>query len=279
MFNLYKLFFLILLICAVSTNFAQTASAKKAPPDPAFEEIVPDGDYRFVKYNDLPGEIELNLFEVKKAGQLNTAHIISPDFKKMAYSQVYFYPSLNRTASEIYVIPLDEKLPPIQRVQEASIKDKIVVPLLSQGLKDTETQVFRTLIPIDWSYDASKLLIKSRIGEVQRDLWECDLWVYDFDEAKAYDFPKLRKAIRNDYLKRFKVNLSGYHWDIQPIGWDILRHDRIIVYIYGYKTNKYRTFLGAWSIDYKTGDILFLSNEKNTYEIGQYGYKLKRFDN
>ena len=251
---------------------------KKKAKEPPVEELVPQGDYRFVKYNDLAGEIELDLLNLKVEKQLNTAGCISPDFSKLAYSQVYFYPSINRVASELFYINLDKTKPPMKSVREATIKDRVEIPLLSKGLENVNSQIFKTIIPVDWSYDSSKLLIKTRYGETQRDLWECSTWIYDFDTNKIHELSNLKKDIRDDYLKRFGVILSGYQWDVKPIGWDINNHERIIVYAYGMKRDKHRIFLGAWSVGYKNGDILFLSKTKNNYQIGKYGYKVKRFD-
>ncbi len=251
---------------------------KKKAKEPPVEELVPQGDYRFVKYNDLAGEIELDLLNLKVEKQLNTAGCISPDFSKLAYSQVYFYPSINRVASELFYINLDKTKPPMKSVREATIKDRVEIPLLSKGLENVNSQIFKTIIPVDWSYDSSKLLIKTRYGETQRDLWECSTWIYDFDTNKIHELSNLKKDIRDDYLKRFGVILSAYQWDVQPIGWDINNHERIIVYAYGMKRDKHRIFLGAWSVGYKNGDILFLSKTKNNYQIGKYGYKVKRFD-
>ena len=251
---------------------------KKKAKEPPVEELVPQGDYRFVKYNDLAGEKELDLLNLKVEKQLNTAGCISPDFSKLAYSQVYFYPSINRVASELFYINLDKTKPPMKSVREATIKDRVEIPLLSKGLENVNSQIFKTIIPVDWSYDSSKLLIKTRYGETQRDLWECSTWIYDFDTNKIHELSNLKKDIRDDYLKRFGVILSAYQWDVQPIGWDINNHERIIVYAYGMKRDKHRIFLGAWSVGYKNGDILFLSKTKNNYQIGKYGYKVKRFD-
>ena len=251
---------------------------KKKAKEPPVEELVPQGDYRFVKYNDLAGEIELDLLNLKVEKQLNTAGCISPDFSKLAYSQVYVYPSINRVASELFYINLDKTKPPMKSVREATIKDRVEIPLLSKGLENVNSQIFKTIIPVDWSYDSSKLLIKTRYGETQRDLWECSTWIYDFDTNKIHELSNLKKDIRDDYLKRFGVILSAYQWDVQPIGWDINNHERIIVYAYGMKRDKHRIFLGAWSVGYKNGDILFLSKTKNNYQIGKYGYKVKRFD-
>lgn len=251
---------------------------KKKAKEPPVEELVPQGDYRFVKYNDLAGEIELDLLNLKVEKQLNTAGCISPDFSKLAYSQVYFYPSINRVASELFYINLDKTKPPMKSVREATIKDRVEIPLLSKGLENVNSQIFKTIIPVDWSYDSSKLLIKTRYGETQRDLWECSTWIYDFDTNKIHELSNLKKDIRDDYLNRFGVILSAYQWDVQPIGWDINNHERIIVYAYGMKRDKHRIFLGAWSVGYKNGDILFLSKTKNNYQIGKYGYKVKRFD-
>lgn len=251
---------------------------KKKAKEPPVEELVPQGDYRFVKYNDLAGEIELDLLNLKVEKQLNTSGCISPDFSKLVYSQVYFYPSINRVASELFYINLDKTKPPMKSVREATIKDRVEIPLLSKGLENVDSQIFKTIVPVDWSYDSSKLLIKTRYGETQRDLWECSTWIYDFDTNKIHELSNLKKDIRDDYLNRFGVILSAYQWDVQPIGWDINNHERIIVYAYGMKRDKHRIFLGAWSVGYKNGDILFLSKTKNNYQIGKYGYKVKRFD-
>lgn len=248
---------------------------KEAPP---IEELIPEGDYRFVKYNELPGEVELDLTNLKRENQLNTSHCISPDFTKMAYTQVYFYPGINRVTSELYYIEIDKEKPPMQSVKEASIKDKEQIPLLSYGIGSAQTQEFRTVVCVDWSYDSTKLLIKSRRGETQRELWECGIWVYDFEERQIYKLSNLRRDIRDDYLRRFKVNLSSYQWDIQPIGWDLNNTDRVIVYAYGLMPDKHRAFLGAWNVGFRHGDIQFLSKTRNDFEVAQYGYKIKRFD-
>ena len=95
----------------------------------------------------------------------------------------------------------------MKSVREATIKDRVEIPLLSKGLENVNSQIFKTIIPVDWSYDSSKLLIKTRYGETQRDLWECSTWIYDFDTNKIHELSNLKKDIRDDYLKRFGVIL------------------------------------------------------------------------
>ena len=156
-------------------NIQNRKEKKKKAETPPVEELVPSGDYRFVKYNDLAGNVELDLTNLKIEKQLNTASCISPDFSKMAYSQIYFYPSLNKVASELFYINLDKSKLPIKSVREATIKDRVKIPLLSKGLENANPQIFNTITPVDWSYDSTKLLIKTRYGETQRDLWECSI--------------------------------------------------------------------------------------------------------
>lgn len=258
--------FLIALTIFLVSPFCEAKKVKKN------EEVeLPSYDYIFEKYNLYPRDLNLRYSEKKH--QLNINGVISPDFTRMAYTEVYNYPQTNQTSAALYLINLDTEQTKLSRVINASIKDKDRIPLLMTGMRSSDEDIFRTLTVVDWSEDGSKLLIKERIGEHKRSLWATNLWVYDFETYKPLMLTEVRQAVKY-YWKKQGIYLDDYIWDIEVIGWDINNKDRIIVYAYGVNKEDKQKFLGSWSIDSKAQTTKLLSDSSKDYKVSNNGYML-----
>lgn len=56
------------------------------------------------------------------------------------------------------------------------------VPILSTDKSITDGYSFRTLTPIDFSPDGSKLLVKEKIGYSKDGIWQTNAIVYDLQQ-------------------------------------------------------------------------------------------------
>lgn len=243
---------------------------KKKPQVPL---VMPKPEYTFVDYNFPPGKKEIDLVKLKKVKMITSAPVVSPDYQKMAFVQTGFLPSINQIVPFLYYIYLDSEKSEMDRVLKADVKEKIEIPLEKVNL---EPQVFRTYTIVDWSKDSQSLLIKEQIGENQRNLWQTNIWVYDFDFQEARKIIEIRKIITSYWRNSRTFDLNSITWDINPLGWDSNHPDRIVLKAFGIGKND-KKFLGLWSIDYRGQDAHLLSlKDPTTYNVGSNGMILKK---
>jgi len=238
--------------------------------------LTEEENFDFQKYNDPQGSQELDFFGIYGKRQMNSEGVISPDFSKMVYSEIHFYPSVCQITTELFVLPLSDQETPVERVMHARTSDKKPLKFYRPGMKEVQPQFFKTMTMVDWSSDNKKILAKERIAENLRGFLDTRVWVYDFDTQKTYYVENLRKNIENYWLKN-GMELAKYKWDITPMGWyePLGRSSsQIIVNAYGYKPDKTKVFLGSWIADYETGEIKFLKNSKH-YKPSQNGLVLR----
>ena len=235
---------------------------------------VPQHKFKLVKYNDPAGSPELSLpRKLQFDRQINAQGIVSGDYTKLVYPAVYYYAEGDCVSCDLFLIKLDPMLSNLERVQRANVLNKEPNPLLSTG-KDINTKfVFRTLTPIDFSTDNSKLLIKEKIGYKHDGIWKTDLWVYDFDSGKAKNLSVLREAISYYWYNNEKIELNDLRWDIYPMGFDANNNDRVIVCAYAY-TGDAPKFLGTWSIDINNEGSKLESLSGASMPVAAVGYKL-----
>lgn len=210
---------------------------------------VPQKTFKLVKYNDPIGSPELSLpRKLNFDRQINAQGIVSGDKNILVYPAVYYYAETDCTSCDLFLIKLDPSLNDTEKVMHANIVQKDEKPLISTD-KDIDVKyVFRTLTPIDFSSDNSKLAVKEKIGYRHDGIWKTDLWVYDFEKQSAKKLPQIREAIINYWLQNENIDLEEKRWDIYPLGFDANNDDRIIVSAYAY-TGDVPKFLGTWSID------------------------------
>ncbi len=235
---------------------------------------VPQHKFKLVKYNDPVGSPELSLprkFLFDR--QINAQGIISGDFTKLVYPAVYYYAEADCVSCDLFLIKLDPKFSDLERVQRANVVNKEPKPLLSTSKEIDNKFVFRTLTPIDFSTDNTKLLIKEKIGYKHDGIWKTDLWVFDFSNMQAKNLTALREAIIYYWQKNKDVDLSTNRWDIYPMGFDVNNNNRVIVSAYAY-TGDRPIFLGTWSIDTnnETAKLETLSN--SGYPVAIVGFRL-----
>lgn len=243
-------------------------------PIPSDMKYVPQPTYRIVRYNDPPGSPELNISKkFYKLRQYNGQGITSPDFKLMAYPTVYYYPNSASTASDIFIIPLDDIGTPLTKIMKANVKKRIQTPILSTEKSIDNSDAFRSLTPIDFSPDAKRLLIKEKIGSTQDGIWKTNAIVYDFDKKNSYNLVELRDAVAYYWKTNKGLDLDDSMWDIYPLGFSQDDPNRIIASAYAF-TGKKPIFLGVWSVDVYGEQSRLISFSQDSAKVSMNGFKI-----
>lgn len=238
-------------------------------------KYIPQPLYKIVKYNEPAGSSELTLGKrlfIKR--QINAQGIVSPDYSILVYPAVYYYSDSASVSCDLFVIPLSEGDSSLNKILKANIAKRIPAPILSTDKAIDNFATFRTLTPVDFSVDGSKLLVKEKIGNSEDGIWETKVHVYDFRNKLSYEIVEIRDAIQYFWKEYMGVNLNDKRWDIYPLGFDVTSPDRIIVQAYAY-TGKVPVYLGAWSVDYKGEQSRLVSFNKNYVpKVSSNGYKV-----
>lgn len=242
---------------------------------PSDFKYVPKPLYRITKYNDPPGSPELTLGKKLYANRLvNTQGVVSPDFSKMVYSAVYYYTDSASVASDLFVIPLEQDDTNLNKILKANTAKRLPEPILSTDKEITNYASFRTLTPVDFSSDGTKLLAKLKIGSREDGIWQTKIYVYDFNRKLSYDLSEVRDAVVYFWKEYMDLNLDEKRWDIYPLGFSKSEPSRIIVQAFAF-TGEVPVFLGTWSVDWKGVQTRLVSFEKNVdLHISQNGYKI-----
>ena len=256
----------------------KAADDAKNIPSPRFPKDakivdLPDPSITLQKYNNPPGHIDINLVTLKKARKVNSIGVVSPDFNKMVYTVVYYYPSTRTVGSELYLMNLDTSKSIHQRVETAHINQGKKL-LYRTGLDSLTLDIFKTLTIVDWSVDGKRLALKEKISFSPDGLWKTNLLVYDFETGKIKNLSEVREAIQYYWREKHDLYLRDYRWDIYPLGWDALNPERIIVLAYA-ATGEKPKFLGTWSVDYKGDRAMLVSLTDTNFQISQNGSCLK----
>ena len=237
---------------------------------------IPQKKFKLVKYNDPIGSPELTLpRKLNFDRQINAQGIVSGDFTKLVYPAVYYYAQSDCTSCDLFLINLDSSLSDIEKVKKANILNKDPKPLISTS-KDIDTKfIFRTLTPIDFSSDNTKLIVKEKIGHRHDGIWKTDLWIYDFQKKEAKKLPQIRDAIVNYWALSGGVDFDEKRWDIYPMGFDANNENRVILCAYAY-TGDVPKFLGTWSIDVNGENSKLESLSGSSIPISVVGYRLEQ---
>lgn len=243
---------------------------------PSDFKYIPQPLYRIVKYNDPPGTVELSLGKrlfIKR--QINAQGIVSPDYSMLVYPAVYYYPDSASVATDLFIIPLmRENDTNLNKILKANVANRIPAPILSTDKFIDNFAAFRTLTPVDFSVDGSKLLVKEKIGSSEDGIWQTRIHVYDFKNKTSYDLVEVRDAITYFWKEYMDVNLEDKRWDIYPLGFDARNPNRVIVQAYAY-TGETPVYLGAWSIDWRGTQSRLVSFKKNYIpRVTSNGYKV-----
>jgi len=255
-----------------------TNSEKKIPvykiPKDTNMKYIPQPIYKIVRYNNPPGTPELHIQQKFYSDrQVNGASVTSPNKDIMVYPVVYYYAYSGNVAGELFVIPLDKSLPDVERLSMANVVKRNPNPILSTEKNISERFIFRTMTPIDFSPDGSKLIAKEKIGGSNDGIWKTNLWVYDFNTKAARIIPEVRDAIKYYWYNENGLVLDEKRWDIYPLGFDANDPNRIVVSAYGF-TGKKPDFLGNWSIDCQGERSMLVSLTDAETKISVNGLKL-----
>ena len=237
-------------------------------------QYVPHPIYKLARYNDPPGTPDLTIPQtLYKTGQLNLPGVTAPDFSIMVYPAVYYYPARGAVSCDLFMIKLRDNDSSINKILKANIANRFPVPILSTDKELTNSSIYRTLTPIDFSADSKKLLVKEKIGSSADGIWETNIIVYDFNKKTSYNLVELRYAI-SYYWKEYKgLNLNDKRWDVFPLGFSKGNPDRIMATAYAYTGDK-PIFLGVWSIDYRGEQSRLISLYNGSIEVASNGFKL-----
>lgn len=242
---------------------------------PSDMKYIPQPTYKIVRYNNPPGSPELSISKKFYAmRQQNAQGIASPDFQILVYPSVYYYPSSAAVACDLFVIPLEQNETNLNKIQKANVMHRWPDPILSTDKSIKDEYSFRTLTPVDFSADGTKLLVKEKIGYSDKEgIWQTNAIVYDFNNKTSYNLVELRDAIMY-YWKEYKgINIEDYRWDIYPLGFDIEAPDRVVTAGYAY-TGGAPIFLGYWSIDSHGEQTRLISFSNDDFKISMNGFKI-----
>ena len=250
-------------------------------PEPEFktpdELILPDPHYRVVSYNSPPGQRNINLSQLINTRTAVSPGILSPDKSKMVYTSANFYPRTMQTASAAYVIPVLNKNDAYQALYMTNIMSQDMKPIVTSGMEQLIRYQYKTLFPIDFSQDSSKIAFKEKVGSNLADTWQTNVIVYDFDTGKAKRLTAVREAIIYWWRQNRQIELKDYMWDIFPVGWEKQNPDRLVVYAYAFTGSK-PLFLGTWSIDYNEEKSALISIDTTDVQIDLNGFGLKKIE-
>lgn len=253
---------------------AQKVVPEYKQPNDLGMKYVPQPIYKLARYNNPPGSPELHLGrKLNFDRQFTCPGVTSPNKDILIYPVVYYYAVNQCTSADLFIIPLDKSLPDVERIQRANIVKRDPIPILSTDKNITEKAIFRTMTPIDFSSDGSKLIAKEKIGNVNDGIWQTNLWVYDFNTKTARQIPEVREAIKYYWKNKENLILDEKRWDIYPMGFDANDPNRIVVSSYGY-TGRLPKFLGLWSVDCKGERSMLISLFKDSTQVSVNGYKL-----
>lgn len=243
-------------------------------PTPADMVYVPQPSYKIVKYNNPAGAAEISInkdFYLRR--QQNAQGIVSPDFTKLVYPALYYYPNNGSTACDLFVINLEDAKSNKDKILTANTIHRLSDPILSTEKTIDNYNTFRTLTPVDFSTDGTKLLAKEKIGNTKDGIWKTIPVVYDFNNKISYSLIEVRAAIVY-YWERYKnVDLDEKRWDIYPLGFDASNPDWVIVNALAY-TGSTPINLGIWKVKYTGEQSQLVTFNKEEISISMNGYKL-----
>lgn len=246
-------------------------------PEPNFTQngniITPNPQFRVVSYNLPPGQRNIDLTKIVAQRTVSSPGILSPDKKKMVYTKCFFYPKFMQTSSAAYLINVNGS-DAYDVLYNTNVMQGDVNPIVSVGMDYLLQYQFKTLFPIDWSKDSSKIAFKEKIGSNLYETWQTNVIIYDFKTKSWKRLTAVREAIIYWWRENKNIDLKDYMWDIFPIGWDKNNPDRLVVYAYAF-TNDKPFFLGTWSIDFNEQKSMLVSLNSTNVQIDLNGFGLK----
>lgn len=243
-------------------------------PTPADMIYVPQPAYKIVRYNNPPGSPEITLTKTfYEKRQQNAQGIVSPDFTKLVYPAVYYYPNSGSTACDLFVINLEEAKSNMDKILTANTIHKLSDPILSTDKTNDNYYTFRTLTPVDFSADGTKLLVKEKIGNTKDGIWQTTPIVYDFSTDVSYRLIEVRDAVAYYWKENKGLDLEDKRWDIYPLGFAADNTDWVIVNAVAY-TGGTPVNLGTWTVNSKGEQSRLVTFTNSEVQISMNGYKL-----
>jgi len=238
-------------------------------------KYVPQPKYKLVRYNNPPGspELKIDRKRAKYDRQDVLPGLIAPDTSIMVVPVVSYYAKTNSTDGDVYVVPLRKGMPDVEKVIKANFGARNSVPIFSTDRTLIEWGLFKTITPIDFSLDLTKVVAKEKVGSVEDGIWQTNILVYDFKEKKQYKLTEVREAIRYYWRTTKDLDVKEVRWDIFPLGFDANNQDRIIVAAYAFAGNPPRSF-GTWSVDYKGGQVRMEALTDKDVSVSSIGLKI-----
>ncbi len=243
-------------------------------PTPADMIYVPQPSYKIVRYNNPPGSPEISLTKTfYKKRQQNAQGIVSPDFTKLVYPSVYYYPNSGSTACDLFVINLEEAKSNMDKILTASTIHRLSDPILSTDKKNDNYYTFRTLTPVDFSTDGTKLLAKEKIGNSKDGIWKTTPIVYDFTTGLSYELIEVRDAIAYYWKENKALDLDDKRWDVYPLGFAADNPDWVVVNAFAFTDDK-PVNLGIWMVNSKGEQSRLVTFRQSEVPVSMNGYKL-----
>ncbi len=241
---------------------------------PSDFKYIPHPLYTIVRYNDPPGSPELRLGKkIYTVRQINAQGVVSPDYTKMVYPAIYYYSDSASVAADVFVIPLEEGDTNLNKILKANAAKREPAPILSTDKLIDNFAAFRTITPVDFNPDGTKILLKEKIGSSEDGIWQTIPYVYDFELKTDYDLTPVRDAIVYFWKEYMDLDLDNNRWDIYPLGFDKNNPNNVIVQGFAF-TGVKPVFLGTWSIDSKGTRSQVVSFDKDFIpEVSSNGFK------
>ncbi len=238
-------------------------------------KYVPQPKYILIRYNDPPGSTELNI-DRKRARydrQDILPGLIAPDTTLMVTPVVSYYAKKHMTEGDVYIIYLREGMPDVEKVMKANFAARESKPIFSTDRTVIEWGLFKTITPVDFSADLTKVVAKEKIGSAEDGIWQTNLLVYDFNTKETKKLTEIREAIRYYWRTTKNLDLKDIRWDIYPLGFDFKNPHRILVSAYAYTGNPPRS-LGTWSIDSDGTQVRMESLTDENVQVSTIGLKI-----
>ena len=268
-----KIFIALLLI--FMQIYPVFAKDKAIEPNFIYDEILNASNYKMIKYNSPPGSRELNLFGLKDMRQYNLNSVASPDMDNLVYSEVYFYPDPQITASALYIISLNSGMSDVDKILSVSTKDKIRVPIIETDYTNLYPFKFNTFTPVDWDAGSNRILFKEKLGLNRYEVYLTKLYIYDLSHERLYDLNLIRTQIIQ-YWESKGLFLSDYKWDIHPLGFLASDEGMVVVKAFGYYKDE-RKFLGLWAINITGTNVKLISEKDETSPLISENGKCLKF--
>ncbi len=260
---------------AKSTNRLDRQNPYKEPEKN--ENLLPleENKAYFVKYNNPPGEYEVNLENIQKTKVLNSIGVASEDITKLAYVKYYYQPSCNQISSEVFVLPLDGSKSRKERLLKPNLLLSDREFTLSSAKFYLKKDLLSSLTIVDWAPDNSSLLLKEKIGSRVTGIYKTNICLVYFDPSGitiAYRrFDNLSDDIRKYWRENNNILLNFQRWDIKVLGYSKENPNEVIALAYAYATNNKEVFLGAWGLDITSGETRLISLTEKSFNISISG--------